>query len=813
MESPESRNVSSQMALPLPGGANHANGITIPSDEASVTGSNDLSYNANPGLGSSKGHPSFSVFSEPLARFDRLSLLGRNEGSTSSDEHVADDPIFSMNKNISVLSTSKLANQNMPKTNTGPNTPAVLDRYPMDRLLARLSEQQAILVQQNEALKSGDGDCLHHGILEHASSSSSLPVTPATDAFLGTAPSTRPASARVNESASDNDEVLRLKLQLAQAQTQISKLDHQLAQTRTTKGTPEPQAVNAQRGIHNAKPRDSAWTSPDDTQSDTSDALSTAAFNNSQRIWGNPKAPNVHASTLDTSMNNWTANRAFSQASVDVNGSYGLTDGYRNRLTPESDMLNRPAAGRRGPRYDQRTHPNSPYNSGYSGFSGYSNTMNYEPMSGSVSVPGPPISMPQGPPPMGMGMYAAYQQQPVGTPLSPHASEFTSRTSWKNEVRSTIEMDWISVIMANNSKAMAPEGPTYLPPTEPLNYRRLLDRNVNCNWKYIVDKIVCNNDQQASIFLQQKLKVGTPEQKYEIVEAIVAQAYPLMVNRFGNFLVQRCFEHGTPEQVIKIAEAIRGSTLSLSMDPFGCHVVQKAFDSVPEEYKAIMVHELLRRIPDTVIHRYACHVWQKLFELRWTESPPQIMKYVNEALRGMWHERPCIEEVLHNIDIVAHGQFGNWCIQHICEHGAPGDRSRAVDHVIRYAAEYSTDQFASKVVKKCLKIGGSDFLGRYLDRVCEGRRDRTRIPLIDIASDQYGNYLIQWILNNATSQHREIVASHIRKHMVSLRGSKFGSRVGMLCTNHAVTTRPGPGVGPNISGRMGPPARYGPSYR
>jgi uncharacterized protein YabN with tetrapyrrole methylase and pyrophosphatase domain len=51
---------------------------------------------------------------------------------------------------------------------------------------------------------------------------------------------------------------------------------------------------------------------------------------------------------------------------------------------------------------------------------------------------------------------------------------------------------------------------------------------------------VCNNDQQASIFLQQKLKVGTIEQKYEIVEAIVAQAYPLMVNRFGNFLVQRC---------------------------------------------------------------------------------------------------------------------------------------------------------------------------------------------------------------------------------------------------------------------------------
>ena len=87
--------------------------------------------------------------------------------------------------------------------------------------------------------------------------------------------------------------------------------------------------------------------------------------------------------------------------------------------------------------------------------------------------------------------------------------------------------------------------------------------------------------------------------------------------------------------------------------------------------------------------------------------------------------------MLHNIDIVAHGQFGNWCIQHICEHGAPADRSRAVEHILRYATEYSMDQFASKVVEKCLKIGGNEFLERYLERICEGRPDRPRMPLID----------------------------------------------------------------------------------
>ncbi|TQV97600.1 Pumilio-family RNA binding repeat protein [Cordyceps javanica] len=682
-------------------------------------------------------------------------------------------------KVVKALSTSKLANNLGAKMVT--EDVGVRDTYPMDKLLAKLSEQQVKLNHQSTRPGSAEKQC--SSFAERECSSNSLPMTPATDAFQTTDPTTRPASATIDEARLDVNEVLRLKLQLAQAQNQISKLDQELAQSRTSE--PDSTTSGSAAGRRSAPAsRDSPWPITEDSHSDTSDTMSASAFSRARGIWGQPKTSfgnnASQSSATEPSPANWLGGRAAPHF-PDPGVPFPVIDGFRDRMAQESDVMGRPGHNRRATRYDNRGGPSSfvsSHSSGANYFDSLGNTMN-----------GPAIGM--GPPQAssGMVMYPQYQQQTAGTALSPHASEFTSKAGWKNEMA-------------------LQEGPTYLPPTEPLNYRRLLDRN---------------------------LKVGTPEQKYEIVEAIVAQAYPLMVNRFGNFLVQRCFEHGTPEQVIKIAEAIRGNTLSLSMDPFGCHVVQKAFDSVPENYKAIMVHELLRRIPETVIHRYACHVWQKLFELRWTESPPQIMTYVNDALRGMWHEvalgetgslvvqnifencleedkRPCIEEVLANIDIVAHGQFGNWCIQHVCEHGAPPDRSRAIDHVIRYASEYSTDQFASKVVEKCLKIGGTDFLGRYLDRVCEGRRDRTRIPLIDIASDQYGNYLIQWILNNATPQHREMVAAHIRKHMVSLRGSKFGSRVGMLCTNHAVTTRPGHGGGPSIPGRL-PGPRYGANYR
>ncbi|KAK0345558.1 hypothetical protein LTR02_009506 [Friedmanniomyces endolithicus] len=599
------------------------------------------------------------------------------------------------------LTASKLVNQ-LP---CGSPKKSKLDHSPVDDLLARLNEQQAVLSRQKSEAEN---------IFDDSSSS-------ATNPYAGTPP-------LESDGRPDAAEVLRLKKELELARERMAQMDLQLAH---------------QQHDRVAQNDFDAFTQ------------SQIARHTVEQAIGSPFPAAQHLA-MNMGPTYMSAAGPMPMRGADYGGDGAI-------LEP-APMIPRP-------------HSSFQYQQGY-------------------TPPMTPFGYPQA-----VGMQNAIPQRLPPRPrsrLSPVAQEF-GFPQW-------------------GAQAAQQPTVTYMSTAEPLNYRRLLDRNMSCNWRYIVDKIVCNNDQQASIFLQQKLKVGTVEQKFEIVQAIIDQAYPLMVNRFGNFLVQRCFEHGTPEQVVSIAQAIRGNTLNLSMDAFGCHVVQKAFDSVPEEYKAIMVHELLRRIPETVIHRYACHVWQKLFELRWSDSPPQIMKYVNEALRGMWHEvalgetgslvvqnifencleedkRPCINEVISSIDVVAHGQFGNWCIQHICEHGSIPDRSRAIDHVIRYADQYSMDQFASKVVEKCLKVSGNEFLDRYLDRVCEANPERPRMPLIDISGDQFGNYLIQYILTNADPQRREIVAAHIRKHMVSLRGSKYGSRVAMLCCNPAYATRPGPPTG------------------
>ena len=555
----------------------------------------------------------------------------------------------------------------------------------MDTLLAKLSEQQVLLEKQKNEISGQDDKDSAFGKGE--STTSSVLLTPVSESFNGEHDSdNNPDEDTIHLDAS---EMARLKKELDAAKNQIARQKQELDQTRVNKtnidkvvsptfeidkhssSTPPGRAKNS---------RQDNWRVNEDAQSDVSDAMSTgtynpgnnwspssrvnlasaipsAAYQQSSTNWGQPGARPWNHRVLGTALpapmlpqpQHMQQQRTYSGPASPISGGDARSMNDYNQFQGGSGLRRTNTQGNRATSFYPQ-----PRNNGWDMYAG-----------GIGGVDGINLGMATNAAYQSVGMYPAsmpYQPRPIGTPLSPTAEEFRTSQSSVNPWNAAVSHP--NPYLVQDTEVLQPPsspGQTYVSPMEPLNYRRLLDRTVTCNWKYIVDKIVCNNDQQASIFLQQKLKIGTVEHKYEIIEAIVAQAYPLMVNRFGNFLVQRCFEHGTPEQVIAIANAIRGNTLSLSMDAFGCHVVQKAFDAVPEDYKAIMVHELLRRIPETVIHRYACHVWQKLFELRWSDSPPQIMKYVNEALAGMWHD-------------VALGETGSLVVQNIFENCLEEDK-------------------------------------------------------------------------------------------------------------------------------------------
>lgn len=329
----------------------------------------------------------------------------------------------------------------------------------MDKLIAKLCESHEHAPGQHNSLEDA--------VSAHPSSCSSLPITPATDTFNGTAPTTRPASAAPNDRVAA-EELLRLKLELAKAQNHISRVEQELAQTRRehesgrvtpvlssdsdfTGGAPLVEPIGTKPTVNPSlqifpkppPPRDTNWQAPvpDDCRSDISDALSATGFNRSRAIWNNGNKPGGHqnsflpppVSVQDAGQaTNWSHSR--NQGFMDQQNMPPYPgpsmDGYRSdRYSHEADLM-RSGSGRRGSRYDNRFGGQS-YGSSYGGYNIGNMSQNQYDHSANYGGGGT-SNMPGG----GMAMFPQYGQQPVGSPLSPHATEFTSATgpSWKPDV-------------------------------------------------------------------------------------------------------------------------------------------------------------------------------------------------------------------------------------------------------------------------------------------------------------------------------------------------------------------------------------------
>jgi len=331
----------------------------------------------------------------------------------------------------------------------------------MDKLLAKLTEQQAVLHQQNEALKSADGDAMFPRVLEKASSGS-LPITPAADSIVAmTGSFTRPTSAA---SQSASDELLRLKLELAEAQNKISHLEAQTRLVKSDSGRNTPVGLPGSdlpsagmdlpfdrlsmpmpsngNGSRLPFARHTGWLGQDDSRAtDLNDAFPAGGLTRTKSIWNTkPAFPNSFANVAPGPIGTgpqpvpWSNPRSSAQPFGDSAGPFAPPEiePYRlDRLTPDSDMI-RPSSSRRGNRFDNRFGPNAGFGSNFGSTMGGGA---YDGAAAGYGTGGQSQSQSGMGSNMAMSLFPPYQQQSMSSPLSPYASEFTTTGGpWKAEV-------------------------------------------------------------------------------------------------------------------------------------------------------------------------------------------------------------------------------------------------------------------------------------------------------------------------------------------------------------------------------------------
>ncbi|KAG0333260.1 mRNA binding protein puf3 [Podila horticola] len=228
-----------------------------------------------------------------------------------------------------------------------------------------------------------------------------------------------------------------------------------------------------------------------------------------------------------------------------------------------------------------------------------------------------------------------------------------------------------------------------------------------------------SGDQHGSRFIQQKLETASEEEKEMVFEEIMPHALQLMTDVFGNYVIQKFFEHGRQDHKTALAKQMEGHVLSLALQMYGCRVVQKGLEHVLSDQQAILVKELDGHVLKCVKDQNGNHVIQKAIEC----VPMKHIQFIINSFTGQVYS-------------LATHPYGCRVIQRMFEHCAD-TKTPLMDELHRY------------------------------------------IP--NLVQDQYGNYVIQHILERGKPSEKSLVVSKVVGQVLSLSKHKFASNVVEKC--------------------------------
>ncbi|XP_059660783.1 pumilio homolog 2-like isoform X2 [Cornus florida] len=235
-------------------------------------------------------------------------------------------------------------------------------------------------------------------------------------------------------------------------------------------------------------------------------------------------------------------------------------------------------------------------------------------------------------------------------------------------------------------------------------------------------------DQYGSRFIQQKLETATTEEKNIVFQEIMPQALTLMTDVFGNYVVQKFFEHGIAFQRRELAGKLFGNVLTLSLQMYGCRVIQKAIEVVDLDQKIKMVTELDGHVIRCVRDQNGNHVIQKCIEC----VPEEHIQFI-------------ISTFFDQVVTLSTHPYGCRVVQRVLEHcGDPKTQSKVMDEV----------------------LGSVSML----------------------AQDQYGNYVVQHVLEHGKPHERSVIIKELAGKIVQMSQQKFASNVVEKCLTFGSAT-------------------------
>ncbi|XP_050904995.1 putative pumilio homolog 8, chloroplastic [Lathyrus oleraceus] len=298
-------------------------------------------------------------------------------------------------------------------------------------------------------------------------------------------------------------------------------------------------------------------------------------------------------------------------------------------------------------------------------------------------------------------------------------------------------------------------------------------------------------DQNGGRQLQKLVEEGSVDDKEIVFNNVIDNIVDLMMDPFGNYLVQKLLEfcredqrlqivhmltkdpgqlvrtslntHGTRvvqvlistiksrRQIALVRAAIQPAFLELVKDLNGNHVIQRCLTCFSVQDNEFIFDAATKFCLDVATHQHGCCVLQRCIDYSKGKSQERLVKEICK----------------HGLDL-AQDPYGNYVVQYIIQMQIPSAIAKFTAQFRGHYAVLSAQKFSSHVVEKCLK-----YIPETRARIVQELLSITRFETL--LQDPFGNYVLQCALDNTKGSLFISLVDAVKAHK-NLRTSPYCKR-------------------------------------
>ncbi|KAL6758254.1 ARM repeat-containing protein [Haematococcus lacustris] len=248
--------------------------------------------------------------------------------------------------------------------------------------------------------------------------------------------------------------------------------------------------------------------------------------------------------------------------------------------------------------------------------------------------------------------------------------------------------------------------------------------------------------------------------KYQTLEEVAGQVLAVAQDQNGCRFLQRKFDEGGPAAVALVLEEVLECVVELMVDPFGNYLVQKLLDRCSEQQRLEVLRRVAQRgeLASVALNTHGTRAVQKLIE---TLSSREQRQIVVEALRGAG-----VVSLIKDLN-------GNHVVQRCLQRLGPEDAQFIYDAASAHCVEIATHRHGCCVLQRCIDFATSAQKKELIERVAENA--------FVLSQDAFGNYVVQYVLELGQSEASQAVIAQLSGHFAELSMQKFSSNVVERC--------------------------------